>query len=196
MSLALKILCVITIIVTAVGVDEVSAASASKKRKAKITKVKKTNKRHNVVKEDNRVIAAVSENVGVEVINPNEQFGCNEVLTSAAHMPSFPGGDAGLIDFLRKNIRYPQAAADNNIEGKVVVQFVVTKTGRVGDVKVVRSVDPDLDCEAVRVCKALPAFTPGRNAEGKPVNVWYTLPVQFKLDRLDVEQILKDTKDE
>ena len=104
-----------------------------------------------------------------------------EVFSSAAHMPSFPGGDAALMKYLSSNIRYPQAAADNNIQGKVIVQFVVTKTGKIGEVKVARSVDKDLDKEAVRVCKSLPAFSPGRNAVGDPVNVWYTLPVTFKL---------------
>lgn len=104
-----------------------------------------------------------------------------EVFSSAAHMPSFPGGDAALMKYLSNNIRYPQAAADNNIQGKVIVQFVVTKTGKIGEVKVARSVDKDLDREAVRVCKSLPAFSPGRNAVGDPVNVWYTLPVVFKL---------------
>jgi protein TonB len=105
----------------------------------------------------------------------------DEVFTSAAHMPSFPGGDGALMKYLSSNIRYPQAAADNNIQGKVVVQFVVEKDGRIGEVKVVRGVDKDLDNEAKRVCKSLPKFSPGRNAVGDPVRVWYTLPVQFKL---------------
>ena len=60
------------------------------------------------------------------------------------------------------------------------MQFVVTKTGETGEVKVVKSVDPDLDREVVRMCKSLPRFNPGRNAKGEPVNVWYTLPVNFK----------------
>ena len=71
-------------------------------------------------------------------------------------------------------------AAENNVQGKVIVQFVVDKTGKVGEVKVVRNVDKDLDNEAIRVCKALPKFTPGRQ-NGRPVSVWYTLPIQFKL---------------
>jgi protein TonB len=104
-----------------------------------------------------------------------------EVFTSAAHMPTFPGGDAALMKYLSSNIRYPQAAADNGVQGKVVVQFVVEKNGKIGEVKVARSVDKDLDKEAIRVCKSLPAFSPGRNATGDPVRVWYTLPVQFKL---------------
>ena len=104
-----------------------------------------------------------------------------EVFTSAVHMPSYPGGDAALMKYLNDHLRYPQSAADNNIQGKVIVQFVVEKNGKIGEVKVARSVDKDLDREAVRVCKSLPAFSPGRNAVGDPVRVWYTLPVTFKL---------------
>lgn len=104
-----------------------------------------------------------------------------EVFKSAAHMPSFPGGDAALMKFINSNIKYPQLAQDNGVQGKVVVQFVVEKDGRVGEVKVARGVDKDLDREAVRVCKMLPKFSPGRNAVGDPVRVWYTLPVTFKL---------------
>ena len=71
-------------------------------------------------------------------------------------------------------------AQENNVQGKVIVQFVVTKTGAIGEVKVVRSVDRDLDKEAIRVVKSLPKFIPGK-MNGQAVNVWYTLPVTFKL---------------
>lgn len=95
-------------------------------------------------------------------------------------MPTFPGGEAALMKWLQSHINYPTVAMENNVQGKVIVQFVVTKTGKVGEVKVVRSVDRDLDKEAVRVCKSLPDFVPGR-MNGQAVNVWYTLPVTFKL---------------
>ena len=103
-----------------------------------------------------------------------------EVFKAVEQMPTFPGGDAELMKCLRDHIQYPTVAMENNIQGRVVVQFVVTKTGKVGEVKVVRSVDRDLDKEAIRVCKSLPDFIPGR-MNGQAVNVWYTLPVQFKL---------------
>ncbi|MBR5639322.1 MAG: TonB family protein [Muribaculaceae bacterium] len=105
----------------------------------------------------------------------------NEVYKSAAQPPQFPGGTSGLMNFLSQNIQYPQTAQDNGIQGKVVVQFVVEKNGKVGEVVVVRGVDKDLDKEAVRLCKMLPSFTPGRNSNGDPIRVWYTLPVTFKL---------------
>ena len=103
-----------------------------------------------------------------------------KVFTSVEQMPQFPGGEAALMKYLQSHINYPPMAAENNVQGRVVVQFVVDKTGRIGEVKVVRSVDKDLDKEAARVCASLPKFTPGRQ-NGQPVSVWYTLPVTFKL---------------
>ncbi len=103
-----------------------------------------------------------------------------EVFKAVEQMPTFPGGEAALMKYLKDHINYPTVAMENNVQGKVIVQFVVTKTGKVGEVKVARSVDRDLDREAVRVCKSLPDFIPGR-MNGQAVNVWYTLPVQFKL---------------
>ena len=103
-----------------------------------------------------------------------------EVFISVEQMPQFPGGDAALLKYLSSHINYPPMAAESNIQGRVVVQFVVDKTGKVGEVTVIRSVDKELDREAVRVCKSLPKFVPGRQ-NGQPVSVWYTLPVTFKL---------------
>lgn len=96
-------------------------------------------------------------------------------------MPHFPGGDGALMRFINDNLKYPPEAFENRIEGKVIIQFVVTKTGKVGQVRVARAVNRYLDREAIRLCKMLPDFTPGRNALGEPVSVWYTLPVSFKL---------------
>ena len=103
-----------------------------------------------------------------------------EVFISVEQMPQFPGGEAALLKYLSSHINYPPMAAESNIQGRVVVQFVVDKTGKVGEVTVIRSVDKELDREAVRVCKSLPKFVPGRQ-NGQPVSVWYTLPVTFKL---------------
>ena len=103
-----------------------------------------------------------------------------EIFHSVEQMPQFPGGDAALMKYLASHINYPPMAAENNVQGKVILQFVVGKDGRVGEVLVARSVDKDLDKEAMRVVKSLPKFTPGRQ-NGRPVSVWYTLPVQFKL---------------
>ena len=92
------------------------------------------------------------------------------------------------MTYVRDNISYPSVAEEKNIQGKVIVQFVVDTTGQVGEVKVVRSVDAELDREAVRVVQSLPRFIPGSRL-GKPVNVWYTLPVNFKLNN-DISYLL------
>ncbi|MDE7426969.1 MAG: energy transducer TonB [Muribaculaceae bacterium] len=92
----------------------------------------------------------------------------------------FPGGEAELMKFIAQNLVYPADAADAQIGGKVVVSFVIEKDGSVSNVKVVKSVYPSLDAEAVRVVRKLPRWTPGRN-NGAPVRVVYTLPISFKL---------------
>ena len=102
----------------------------------------------------------------------------NTVYRSVEQMPQFPGGEAALMKYLESHVTYPPMAA--YIEGHVILQFVVKKDGSIGEVKVVRSVEKNLDREAVRVIKSLPKFTPGRQ-NGEAVNVWYTLPVPFKL---------------
>ena len=130
--------------------------------------------------EDRNVTRTLKDEVVVEkpVEKPKEVK--EEVFRSVEQMPQFPGGEAALMKYLQSHINYPPMAAENNVQGRVVVQFVVDKTGKVGEVKVVRSVDKDLDTEAIRVVKSLPKFTPGRQ-NGQPVRVWYTLPVTFKL---------------
>ncbi len=103
-----------------------------------------------------------------------------EIFTAVEQMPQFPGGEAELLKYIASHIKYPTMAAENNIQGRVVVKFVVNKNGKVGDVVVVRGKDPDLDKEAVRVVKTLPDFIPGK-MNGQAVSVWYTLPINFKL---------------
>lgn len=95
-------------------------------------------------------------------------------------MPAFPGGDAELFKFLGDNVKYPVIAQENGIQGRVICQFVVNRDGSIVDVEVVRTVDPSLDKEAIRVIKSMPRWTPGRQ-RGKAVRVKYTLPVNFRL---------------
>ena len=103
-----------------------------------------------------------------------------EIFTAVEQMPQFPGGEAELLKYIASHIKYPTMAAENNIQGRVVVKFVVGKDGKVGEVVVVRGKDPDLDKEAVRVVKTLPNFIPGK-MNGQAVSVWYILPINFKL---------------
>ena len=95
-------------------------------------------------------------------------------------MPDFPGGQAALMQFLAKNIKYPTIAQENVTQGRVIVQFVVNKDGSVVDPVVVRSVDPYLDKEALRVIGTMPKWKPGMQ-RGKAVRVKYTVPVMFRL---------------
>ena len=104
----------------------------------------------------------------------------NKVFDVVEEQPSFPGGPAALQRWLRDNMKYPVVSAENGIEGRVIVQFVVGKDGSISGVKVVRPVDQSLDREAVRVVSSMPRWTPGRQ-NGSSVNVRYTLPVTFKL---------------
>ncbi len=104
----------------------------------------------------------------------------DSVYEVAEVMPEFPGGTQALFKFISENLEYPQHAIDGQIEGRVVVQFVVDKTGKVGNIQVVRSIDKLLDQAAIDVVRALPAWKPGMQ-NGQPVNVRYTLPVSFKL---------------
>lgn len=104
----------------------------------------------------------------------------NKTYHSVDVAPKFPGGDAAMMRWISEHLRYPAMAQENNIQGRVILQFVVTKTGKIGDVKISRSCDPDLDREAIRVVRTLPDFTPG-TIKGVPVDAWYTLPINFRL---------------
>ena len=103
-----------------------------------------------------------------------------KVFDVVEQMPSFPGGDAALMSFLNKNIKYPVIAEENGIQGRVVATFVVERDGSITDVKVIKSVDPSLDKEAVRVLKSMPKWIPGKQ-NGQAVRVKYTVPVTFRL---------------
>ncbi|MBN2666847.1 MAG: energy transducer TonB [Bacteroidales bacterium] len=95
-------------------------------------------------------------------------------------MPMFPGGDAAIQAYIGANVVYPEVAKENNIQGRVIVKFCVTPTGVVDQVSILKGVDQELDAEVIRVVKTLPKFKPGKQG-GKPVPVWHTIPIFFKL---------------
>jgi len=103
-----------------------------------------------------------------------------EVFTIVEEMPSYPGGDAKMYEYLGKNIKYPQIARESSIQGRVFVNFVVEPDGSVSNVKVLRGIGGGCDEEAMRVVKTMPKWKPGKQ-RGKAVRVSYTLPVVFKL---------------
>jgi len=103
-----------------------------------------------------------------------------EIFIFVEEMPEYPGGDVELRKYIAQNVQYPAVARENNIQGKVFIHFAVTSEGLVDKVTVYRGVDPVLDEEAVRVVKTLPRWKPGKQ-RGKPVSVWYTVPINFTL---------------
>ncbi|MBN2892304.1 MAG: energy transducer TonB [Bacteroidales bacterium] len=103
-----------------------------------------------------------------------------EPVIWAEIMPEFPGGNNALRQYIAENIVYPELARENDIQGTVYVRFVITQTGNIGEVQIVRAVDPLLDNEAVRVVKELPDFKPA-SSKGKPVAIWYNVPIVFKI---------------
>ena len=107
-----------------------------------------------------------------------------EPFTFVEEMPMFPGGDAELLKFLSEVVVYPERAKENNIQGIVYLQFAVTAQGAVGEVRVLRGVDPLLDAAAIEAVRKLPAFRPGRQG-GMAVPVWYQVPVRFQLLELN-----------
>jgi len=96
-------------------------------------------------------------------------------------MPQFPGGQIAMLQYLMKNIKYPEQAMKEGIQGRVAVRFIVEKDGSISDVKPVLSVHPLLNKEAVRVVKSMPKWSPGKH-NGKPVRVRFNLPIMFKLN--------------
>lgn len=102
------------------------------------------------------------------------------VFMVVEEMPTFPGGQAGLMQYLAKNVKYPVEAQEKGIQGRVIVSFIINKDGSISDTKVVRGVDPGLDKEAERVISAMPNWIPGTQ-KGQPVNVKFTVPVSFRL---------------
>lgn len=126
------------------------------------------------------VTAEVRQNVVVaEAPKPVEETKVYD-LANVEQKPSFKGGEAAMFKWLGEHINYPAAAAEEGASGKVQVQFIVSKSGKVTNVKVVRGKHPALDKEAVRVVSSMPDWTPGRQ-NGQPVNVTYILPVNFTL---------------
>ena len=146
------------------------------------------------VEKSNKAVGAFTvegnDEVGGEVLKakeeiaapepPKQQVEENKVFDVVEQMPSFPGGMGALMSWLSQNIKYPVIAAENGVQGRVIVQFVVEKDGSITDVKVAKSVDPSLDKEATRVVSSMPKWTPGKQ-NGSAVRVKYTVPVTFKL---------------
>ena len=118
---------------------------------------------------------------------PNGEKEQQEIFTVVEEMPQFPGGMGEAMKFLAQNIKYPVAALQAKIEGRVIVQFLVKENGKVADIKVMRGVTPELDAEAMRVVGLMPDWIPGKQ-RGKAVAVKYTMPIMFRLQNQEPEK--------
>ncbi len=136
---------------------------------------------------DDEILASTEDNTPwldpqeYEVIMVEPEPDPDEIHIAVEEVPEFPGGVAALMAYLRKNIKYPAICRENNIQGKVIVTFVVNKDGSIVDVEVAKGVNPALDKEAVRVISQMPNWQPGRQL-GRPVRVRYSVPVSFRLN--------------
>lgn len=130
-----------------------------------------------------RTVEAVRSEIAVAAPPPTQAPKpevATKVFDVVEEMPSFPGGQGALMQYLASNIKYPVVAQENGVQGRVIVSFVVERDGSISDVKVARSVDPSLDREAQRVVKSMPRWSPGKQ-NGSTVRVKYTVPVVFRL---------------
>ena len=125
-------------------------------------------------------VLAILLMVNTNAMAQNKKAANDKVLEKAEVMPEYPGGDQAMMDFVAKNVQYPQEARDKEISGRVLVSFIVEKDGSIADVKVVKGIGGGCDEEAVRVVKAMPKWKPGKD-KGKPVRVSYMMPFTFKL---------------
>ena len=127
-------------------------------------------------KKENEAVTEPEKKDGVEGDDGTEE---DVVYYGAEVKPEFPGGKEALLMYLKRSIRYPTVSLERGAQGSVVVQFVVDKDGSITDIEVIKSVDPDLDKEAIRVVQGMPKWVPGMQ-NGKPVRAKYTLPITFK----------------
>ena len=125
-------------------------------------------------------VAKEKEQVQVQAEDEDTLENGEQVFRVVEVMPKFPGGDAELLKFIAKNVKYPQESQEKGEQGRVICSFVVTKDGTLTNYKVLRGISPALDQEAVRVLQMMPRWTPGTQ-KGEPVAVKYTVPITFKL---------------
>ena len=133
-------------------------------------------------------VSKVFSDNGSKYIVPLRHVNTGKTFDVVEEMPQFPGGPSALFEFLSKNMQYPKDAEKAKLQGRVIVTFVVKKDGSITDAKVVKSVAPSLDAEALRVINAMPNWAPGRQG-GQPVNVKYTVPLTFRLNGNDNKEV-------
>lgn len=131
--------------------------------------------------------AVTSDDIVTSEVDIETETNDSEAFDVVEKMPEYPGGMEGLMKFLQENIHYPEAASKAGIQGRVLVNFIVERDGRISNVHVVRKVNDDLDAEAVRVIGAMPNWTPGMQ-KGNAVRVKYTVPISFRLNKTNDQE--------
>lgn len=135
------------------------------------------------------IVVTALNSTCIEAVNGVDSIGCPESIIEcqdiaeyADQVPEFPGGHAALLQFISHKLHFPDWGDVMPLKSKLTIKFVVTENGSIGDVKIIRSINPEVDQEVIRVVRMLPRFTPGQIA-GKPTNVWFTLPINFHFQR-------------
>lgn len=132
---------------------------------------------------------AVQEQVIVKEPEPEVKPKEEEIFVAVEQQAEFPGGTAAMMKWLSNNVRYPESAQQNDIQGRVIVKFVVEKDGSIGHAEILKGVDRDLDREAIRVVKKMPRWQPGKN-NGVAVRSYFNLPVVFRLQNQDRKSVV------
>lgn len=119
---------------------------------------------------------AIAQTQDIEADTPKE-----EIFTYVEQMPSFPGGEQAMYSYIKENLHYPEEAMEEGIEGRVYIKFIVSETGAIKNVECVKAADTSLKAEAIRLVSSMPQWVPGKQ-NGRAVNVYFTLPISFKLE--------------
>jgi protein TonB len=145
-----------------------------------LVNVSDTTKKKNAEKKSVKELGTIENSNETLIEDPSTENDSLEIFIEAEIMPSFMGNDDALYAYVYKNILYPKLAKENNIEGRVIVRFVVEKDGSISNTNILRKLGFGCDEEVIRLIKSMPKWFPGKQ-NGKPVRVYYTLPIVFKL---------------
>ena len=132
------------------------------------------------LEDDNNTVVEVVDLSADSGPSEEEESEGNQIFTVVEQQPEFPGGEAALMAYIKKNLKYPAFAAENGIQGRVTLSFTVEKDGSIANIEVMRSPAEELSKEAIRVVQSMPKWKPGKQ-RGKAVRVKYVLPVTFRL---------------
>lgn len=164
---------ILSLFIDAIYLDEIQSEQVSPENPYK---------REEIKSKDEEEILMVDDEIEIVSYNIEEVEEEELIFVIVEKMPEFPGGPVALKEYIAEHIKYPEAAKKNGIEGKVYIRFCITEKGEIDYIDVARGIDPVLDKEAIRVIRELPKWKPGEQRGGK-VKVWYTVPVQFSLQK-------------